>query len=856
MATRSNKLSPMRRRAVDQLLIQYLELPERAQAAWLRQTVQRLPRLGRWLERLVADSNTVTFLDDSVRRLAGESADRMEINIRRLAPGDRLGPWEVTGEVGQGGMGRVYRGRRADGAFDMEVAIKQIGRRRRGLAELLQRECQLLARLDHPSITRLVDAGLDDQAGPFLVMEWVEGEDLADWIQRQKPDQSARLKLFKRIGEAVAHAHQRLIVHGDIKPDNIRIRDDGTVKLMDFGVARLVNSDEPTAVLRGLTPSFSAPEQLEGAPISTQSDIWSLGALLYWLLTGTAIPRKLTAIDTGIRQAGHARADELLAILKKACDEAPERRYQSVASLIDDIQRFGRHRPLAALPLSRLRRSLKFIRRNPLPVATTTLAFLALLSGLLMSTSMYLEGEAAREIALQERDRAEQTAEDLAQVADFQRQQLAELDTRAMGEALESSLIEQLIRPPGSDADRDLPEELQAALANVSYTTLALDALEQHLFRRTLEAINAEFGDQALLRAQLLQTLTEITRRVGLLDLAGEALSKALALRREHLGDLHPDTLISVHDTGHLRYLQADGPGALEYLTEALAGRREVLGEDNRFTLDSIYVIGVTKHMLGDLDGAMDHYQKALQGRIRVLGTDHRATLMSKYSVGVLYRFIGEYESAMRYQSRALEGFRVSLGEDHAHTLAAHSGMGYLLAALGDIEQSLDFYRESLAGRRRVQGDRHPLTLWSFSDVGVTLMLLDRYDEARPYLEQALAGRMETLGPDNAHTIFSVRFMGLFHKRTGKPQKAEALLRKALDWRLENIGRNSANTHRSKMELARALTQLQREDEALELVVRATLGFERALGPEHEESLAAADKLARLSADAESDRSL
>ena len=183
MTTGLETLSPMRQRAVDQLLIEYLELPEQAQAAWLRQTVQRLPRLGRWLDRLVAESNTVTFLDDSVRRLAGESVDRLEINIRRLAPGDRLGPWEVIAEVGQGGMGRVYRGRRADGAFDMEVAIKQIGRRRRGLAELLQRECRLLARLDHPSVTRLVDAGLDDQAGPFLVMEWVAGENLTDWIK-------------------------------------------------------------------------------------------------------------------------------------------------------------------------------------------------------------------------------------------------------------------------------------------------------------------------------------------------------------------------------------------------------------------------------------------------------------------------------------------------------------------------------------------------------------------------------------------------------------------------------------------------------------------------------------------------
>ncbi len=377
MTTGLETLSPMRQRAVDQLLIEYLELPEQAQAAWLRQTVQRLPRLGRWLDRLVAESNTVTFLDDSVRRLAGESVDRLEINIRRLAPGDRLGPWEVIAEVGQGGMGRVYRGRRADGAFDMEVAIKQIGRRRRGLAELLQRECRLLARLDHPSVTRLVDAGLDDQAGPFLVMEWVAGENLTDWIKREDTDQETRLKLFQHIAEAVAHAHQRLIVHGDIKPDNIRIRDDGVVKLMDFGVARLLESgqlDQPGP--RALTPAFAAPEQRAGEEITPASDIWSLGALLQWLLYG---PQRSHEGRAGLR------ARELAAIADKACEDEPERRYSSVDALLTDLNRFRTALPVEALAGGRLYRARRFIRRHGLATTLSAMVVLALSAGAVVS---------------------------------------------------------------------------------------------------------------------------------------------------------------------------------------------------------------------------------------------------------------------------------------------------------------------------------------------------------------------------------------------------------------------------------------------------------------------------------------
>ncbi|MGY6630137.1 MAG: serine/threonine-protein kinase [Wenzhouxiangella sp.] len=263
MTKGSNTLTPMRRRAVDRLLIDYLELPEREQPAWLARTRQRLPRLGRWLVQLVDDSHTVTLLDESVRRVAGESMDRIEVNAAHLDKGDRLAPWEVLEEIGEGGMGRVYRGQRADGAFEMEVAIKQIGKRRRGLAELLQRECRLLAKLDHPSVTRLVDAGLDDRAGPFLVMEWIEGTDLDDWLNSEQPDLAFRLDRFEHILEAVEHAHQRLIVHGDIKPGNIRIATNGAVKLMDFGIARLQESSgEDDAQMRALTPSFAAPEQL------------------------------------------------------------------------------------------------------------------------------------------------------------------------------------------------------------------------------------------------------------------------------------------------------------------------------------------------------------------------------------------------------------------------------------------------------------------------------------------------------------------------------------------------------------------------------------------------------------------
>ena len=417
-----NPLSPMRRRAVDRLLIQYLELPESEQAAWLEEARRRRPHLAAWLERLLGGSHTVTLLDDSMRRLAGESIERIEFSVGHLNPGDRLGPWEIIAEVGRGGMGRVYQGRRADGAFEMEVAIKQIGRRRRGLAELLRRECRLLARLDHPAVTRLVDAGLDDQAGPFLVMEWVDGRDLADWLVQEKPGMESRIKVFEHIAEAVAHAHQRLIVHGDIKPNNIRIRDDGSIKLLDFGVARLLeSSDTELAAPVALTPGFASPEQRAGEEITPASDIWSLGALLFWLLTQQKPPADARQIEPELSRQASKFSPELLSLIRKATATTPEQRYPSAATVLDELQRHRRHLPLRAMESSRSYRLRCFVRRHWAGLAGTALLLAVASAGVtsVLWQAKQTELEAERTVAASARAEA---------VKDFLLEMLAESD--------------------------------------------------------------------------------------------------------------------------------------------------------------------------------------------------------------------------------------------------------------------------------------------------------------------------------------------------------------------------------------------------------------------------------------------
>ena len=824
-------LAGMRRRALDRLLVRYLELERDDQQAFLERSIGRYPRLGKWLALMVDDHHTISILDTSYREQALNPRTEEPVT---LEVGHRLGPWRVEAQVGRGGMGMVYKGGRDDGAFEMDVAIKLIGQRRAGLAELLRRECRLLALLDHPSITRLVDAGLDQEAGPFLVMEWVEGTDLEPWLQSNTISTDELLRLFRQLVEAVAHAHQRLVVHGDIKPGNVRIRDDGVIKLMDFGVSRVMDSDEGDTRLRGLTPPFAAPEQLEGARITPQSDLWSLGALLFWMLTGTVIPRQLGMVEAGLRAAECQRADELAAIVIRACEADPGDRYGSVMALGNDIDRHRRNEPLEAQYISGLKRSWKFVRRHPLPVGSATLAFLALVVGLAFSVSMYLDARQAREVATLERDRAEQGAYDLLQVADFQTEQLAALDVQAMGVVIRHGLVEQILAPPGQDEPSTvLPAELEQALSRVSFTDIALNTLEQQLFQRTLEAIHAQFEGQPVLRARLLQTMVEPSQDVGLLELANQAQSQAVELRREHLGPLHEDTLTSLHVAGMLEIINGDIDASLELLNEALAGRRQVLGAKHPETLHTIYALGVAKHHIRELDAALAHYRDALAGRMEVLGPDHPQTLMSLHAVGVLYRFRGELDEAVEYQTLALKGLREVFGEDHRDTLGAFTQMGYLKAARGEYDASLEYFKHSLAGRRRVQGDRHSSTLSSLSDVGMTYLRTGRPEQARPYLEQAFSGRLETLGAKHPHTIFSIRFMGLLHEALGEYEQAEPYLRDALEWRMTRRGENHWTALTSMIELARVLAGQELYDEAIEWAGRASQAHEDLLGSDH-----------------------
>ncbi|MFM2399953.1 MAG: hypothetical protein RL341_2110, partial [Pseudomonadota bacterium] len=424
-----------RLRSVNALLQTALALPQEQRATWLGTLPPEqqafVPQLQSMLARAAVETDT--FMQRPAGLALGADVDEDSFADE---PGDQVGPYRLVSELGAGGMATVWLAERADGVLNRQVALKlpRAGWGL-GLAQRMARERDILAALEHPRIARLYDAGVTDQGRPWMAMELVAGVPIDQYCREHKLDVSARLELFLQVADAVSHAHARLIVHRDLKPSNILVTDDGAVRLLDFGVAKLLEGDAAgssslTQVMgRAVTPDYASPEQVSGRAVGVGTDVYSLGVVLYELLTGSR-PYKLArasaaALEEAIIGAdvplasSKAQADKLLArqlrgdvdaIIAKALRKDPPKRYASVESMAADIERHLHGEPVLAQPQGRWYSTRKFIARNRFQVGAVLAVAVAVLAG---AGAALWQASAAREqaaIARREAQRA-QTAQ-------------------------------------------------------------------------------------------------------------------------------------------------------------------------------------------------------------------------------------------------------------------------------------------------------------------------------------------------------------------------------------------------------------------------------------------------------------
>lgn len=836
-AGKKSRLTPARRRLLDREFSRLVDLPAAQRTSELARLAKRHPRIADWLSRLLAAMEQAEdHLQDPLGRLAGDLARLHAKALFELPPGARLGAWRVIEPIGRGGMGLVYRVERADGAFDMTAAAKLIHLRVDAQLEMrLALERQLLARLDHPNIARILDGGTSADGQPFLVMEWVPGQDLSEHDRVLTQDQ--RLDLFMALADAVAHAHQRSVVHGDIKPANVRLGADGRVRLLDFGVARLVlaeQGDEGEPV-KALTPAFAAPEQLRGQPPSTQSDVWALGALLGWLLMGGRYDRARLRSDSALEQAlgeGLVRSRDLLAILRRACAENPDDRYAGVSELIEDLKRYRQCRPVRARTPTRAYLLDRFVRRHPVRVSLTTLSILLLLFGLGgVSWQAHIAG-LERDRAERQRDRAELHAATTEQVSEFLvglfeqadpflspgnelsvrdlldqgRARIAALDEAPL---VQAEMHQVLARVHRSLADHASAHQLSARAIELLESQQDVDdarlAAAWTVHAGTLASLGryaeAEQAHRQALALTDPQDYPAVAARLNNLGLAAFSLGRlaeaeslletALALRQADQPD-SADTAASYNNLALVLAALDRRQEAEPLYRRALEIRRVTLGEEHPTTTFSMTNLATLLSQLERWEEAESAYLEALYLRRRIFGEQHPAVASVLYQIGWLKAQRGEPAAAEKYLGQALEIREQVLGADHPSTAVVLNAAADVARELGDLARAEDWLRRALTIYRDVYGASHHDIALVLANLGLTRAAAGALDNAADLLEQALEMNRQELGPVHRHVADNLRSLAQVRLQQGQQTLAAEHAQAAIEV-LAALGRNDSH---------------------------------------------------------------
>jgi len=737
-------------------------------------------------EMLEADAGS-SWIGATVRRAVVASADEEPVP-------EQIGVYRILGEIGRGGLATVLLGERSDDAYRMQVAIKLV---RRGLdtADLLKRlrqERQILARLDHPNIARLLDGGSTEDGRPYVVMERIEGVQIDLYCREQNLDLRARLELFIAVCEAVAYSHRNLIIHRDIKPANILVTADGQPKLLDFGIAKLLRPDQHNPRdaamtlpgLRLLTPEYASPEQVQGKVLTTATDVYSLGILLYELLVGER-PYRLEARDAATLErlicgtppeppsqraysqpttsvvipAARLRGD-LDTIVLAALRKEPERRYPSVEQLADDVSRYLQDLPIRARPESKRYRAGKFVRRHRAAVAGG-LALIAILLGATFITARQAV------IAEQQRQRAE------AQSARTER--VSELLVRIFK-----------VSDPGE------------ARGN---TITAREILD-----RAADNLETELGGEPADLAAMAETMGRVYRGLGLLEPAGKLYGISLDHRRALWGEENAEVARSLGLLGELRFDQGRQQESLELVKAALEIRRRLLGEEHPDTLSSLNDLAALRFDLGDYQGAEELFRLNLETRRRLLG-------------------------------------------EHADVAAAYDNLATVLVKLGRSREAEELFHQALDLRIRLNGEGHPEVVGTRGDLAALLHSSGRVQEAEPLYRQVLADQIRLLGADHIRVALTTANLAALLRDEGKIDEAEKLMERAIEIQRLRRGAESLYVSYPIMNLA-DLCRLRGGEPNLtraEELYREALAIRRqALRPNHPDLAAPLEGLARL----------
>jgi serine/threonine protein kinase/tetratricopeptide (TPR) repeat protein len=827
------RLDNDRWKAVSPYFDRAMDLSEDERASWLAVLRAQDPALAVDLEQLLEDHRVVLeerFLED-----VGFGPQSL--------PGGTIGAYRLIAPIGQGGMGTVWLAERADGRFEGRAAVKLLnlslmGAKPSRAEERFKREGSLLARLTHPNIARLIDAGVTPAGQPYLVLEHIDGRPIDQYCDDHALGVEARIRLFLDVLAAVAHAHANLVVHRDLKPSNVLVSDDGQVKLLDFGIAKLLQTDEDR-VLTGeggaaLTPEFAAPEQVTGNQVTTATDVYSLGVLLYLLLGGqhptgfgtrspadlvraivdSEPPRLSDAVNSDTMETANVlttnagrRATtpeklrrllkgDLDTIVAKTLKKNAHERYASVTALADDLRRYLAHQPIGARPDTWAYRTATFARRHVRGVLTAA-GVAALIVGLVGFYTVRLAAE---------RDRAR---------------------TEAHKSATVSELMTELLT--GADPYRDRP-----------------DPTVRDLLDAGAERVQRELAQDPEILAEMLTMIGRVYQRLDINDKARTLLERALALGRGIKGPEHPRLAQTLNDLGVLTRMTGDAAASVTMLEESLAMRRRLLGPKHKDIAVTLSELGRSYGHVGNDERAEALARESLAMRRELLGERHRETATSMSDVGLLLWQRGDLDGAEPLLRQSLEISRAVLGEYHANVGTALSNLGLVVGDKGNHVAAEALFRQAIAVRSHAFGPNYAGLAVNLNNLAFALREQRKFDDAVQALERALVLSVPAKGDDSPTVAHYRANLGRVYLAKGDAAAAEPLFRQSLAARLRAFKEQDWRVAMTKSLLGSALTSLKRYDEAETLLLDAARILKDVPGAQGREAKATVVRLKTL----------
>jgi eukaryotic-like serine/threonine-protein kinase len=764
----------------------------------------------------------------------------------RAATPERFGRYRVIRLIGEGGMGSVYEAEQDHPQRRVALKVIKPGLAGSGLLRRFELEAEALGRLQHPGIAQIYEAGTADAGSgpqPYFAMELISGANLVEYAREYHLNLRRRMEVVSKICDAVHHAHQRGIIHRDLKPGNILVDQAGQPKVLDFGVARVTDSDAQATRQTDMgqligTLAYMSPEQVLADPLEldTRSDVYALGVILFELLASrlpysSNVKRLHEAIHaireeepTLLSRVDRAYRGDVETIVSKALEKDKTRRYASAADLASDIRRYLSDEPITARPPSAIYQLRKFALRHRALVSSLLCILVALLAATVISTREAIRASRAEQSALQERDRA--TAAERSAEVDRDRAVAAEKKTREQRD-------QTLIQSERADA--------QAATAAAVNTFLQSDLLAQAsadaqaspttkpdpdlkvrtVLDRASARIGERFTERPAIEAAIRATIGETYSSLGIHPEASEHLQKAYALRVRTSGSSARETLAVARELGVLYRRQGKFAEAEALLANTLALCRRTLSPEDPLTLLTMSGLADVHQNRGSLSKAEPLARTVLDIRLKKQGEQHPDTAAAMHDLAVLYWRAGKYTEAEQYLSKALSARQKTLGPEHPRTLESANSLAILHFERGRYAEAEPLFVNSLEASRRILGGDHPETLSAMMNLGALYWKTGNLAKTKTLWIEALASSRRTLGPDHLTTLILMNNVAELHRARGEFKIAAELYKQAVDTFVRVMGPENPRTIVAMKNLAVVYLDQKRFVEAEGLLEKA-----------------------------------